>query len=373
MKRLGSKQQAKFNRVVNRRRRAAARRLLPRSTRESRMLALIADHRAILPFKPLNASRIPLMVPAILSLRNNYSETVALIRAIRTYALQQYLPVDLYFDNVEEIEADALTVLTAEIHRCRYLRRIGGKALVSGTYPQNANIYGQLKSIGFFRLLNIAERPPEIEAEAEPTRIVLPFITDAEVTPERTDAFLEALVGAIKGTVDMDEKSQRYLYGAIIEATKNAGEHAYRIRPPYQAAGHRWWLTGSFDLANREVSILLFDQGAGIPNTLEPDLRNRAESIFKGEGLNPPDSLLIEIATRTGETSTGQSGRGKGFRTMRKFIDACDDGDLNVYSNSGLYTYARAGASRTDNADSLGGTLIQWRFRHSKVLTGVAA
>lgn len=373
MKRLPPELRIKRVRHDRRRQRSDARRRLPKLRRQERLAALLAAHRDRLPFNPINAGRLPLLVPEVLSLRTNYAETAAFIASIRQYALDQFIPIDLYFDKVREVEVGALTVLTAEIQRCRFLRRVGGKLLVGGTYPQDAQVYNQLKGLGFFRLLHIAENSAhgEDDGDAAKTRVVLPFLTDAEVTPERTDTFLDTLVSAIKDTVEMDERSQRYLYGAIIEAMKNAGEHAYKLPSSHQRLKRRWWLTAALDLGLREVSISLFDQGVGIPLTLEADLRAIAESVANLEGFSPPDSLLIEIATRTGRTSTHQAGRGQGFRTMRKFVDACDDGELLVYSNSGLYMYARSGASRADEPVSLGGTLIQWRFRHSTALTDV--
>jgi anti-sigma regulatory factor (Ser/Thr protein kinase) len=308
-----------------------------------------------------------LKVPRVLSLKDNYDATLKLIEDIRSYALEGYHPVDLFFDDVEYLEPAALTVLTAEIHRCRNLRKVNGKPAVSGYYPSNAEIYRQLHEIGFFRLLEIKDSHPPLEDKgAARTRLVLPFLTDAVVTAERSAWFIDQLAALIEDAVPMDAKSKRYLQGAIVEAMKNAGEHAYKLKPQYQALGHRWWLTGAFDLERREVAILLFDQGVGIPATLEPDLRDKLESVTRAEGVTPRDSLMIEIATRPGESSTGQSGRGQGFKTMRKFVDFCDDGDLIVYSNNGNYLYARAGTARNDRTLSLGGTLIQWRFRHSE-------
>lgn len=336
------------------------------------MSALVNEHRSSLPFQPLSTKRIPLMVPKQLSLKENYQETVALVHAVRSYALDSFLPVDLYFDEVEQVEPAALIVLAAEIHRCRNLRRSGGRPLVHGTYPRDPVVCAQLNRMGFFKLLRLADDEKPEAQSADPHVVMLPFLTDLEIKTGRLETFIEALTTIMTDVVTMDARSQRYLYGAIIEAMKNAGEHGYKVKPPHQPMGHRWWLSAGLDVRHKEVSILLFDQGAGIPATLEPDLWKVAESIWKGEGVQPPDSLLIEMATRRGETSTNQAGRGQGFKTMRKFVDACDDGDLLVYSNFGLYEYKRASTSRTDAAASLGGTLIQWRFRHSAPLVGIS-
>ncbi|MCR5875156.1 hypothetical protein LRS10_13740 [Phenylobacterium sp. J426] len=342
--------------------------------RISELDLLVRKHLAELSFQPISKKRIPIVVPRTLSLRENYGETVKLVHAIRTYALDGFKPLDLYFDGVQTVEPAALMVLTAEIQRCRNLRKIGGKPLVHGTYPKSPTVHETLRRMGFFKLLQIDENVPEGAGDPpESDVLVVPFLTDAEVKTERTAEFLDILTRIISGVVEMDDRAERYLYGAIIEAMKNAGEHAYKLKPQHQAMGRRWWLSGALDLARKEVSILLFDQGVGIPATLEPDLKTYAESLASDLRIHPSDSLMIEVATRSGQTSTGQAGRGQGFASMRKFVDACDDGDLLVYSNFGLYSYSRAGSSRSDEGTSLGGTLIQWRFRHSEKITGLDA
>ncbi len=367
MRRLSRKQYLAQKRLQIRRERRRVRRLSSVRRSNAEFVGLIRSYQAALPPGAPRRNRVPLIVPPVLSLRENYAETVRFINEIRLHALREYRPVDLFFGAVERLEPAALTVLTAEIHRCRNLR---GKSSVSGYYPSDPEIFRQLSDIGFFRLLSITDKaPPRPDEEVEPTKFVLPFVTNAVVTAERSAAFIDVLVGLVGGVVTMDATSQRYLQGAIVEAMKNAAEHAYKHRPALQALGHRWWLTGAFDQEAREVSILLFDQGVGIPATLEPDLLDIIQSLIAAEGIKARDSLMIEVATRPDKTSTGQSGRGQGFKTMRKFIDFCDDGDLIVYSNFGHYLYARAGSARGDETLSLGGTLIQWRFRHSESVT----
>lgn len=373
MKRLTPQDKIKLLTANRRRGRKGAIRAAGGNRRAQRISSLIARHTAVLGHSNAGAEgRVPLNVPTVLSLRDNYDETVRLITELRSLALDQYLPVYLYFDFVERIEPAALIVLTAEIHRCRNLRKVGGTPMVSGTYPRDDAICAQLAKMGFFKLLNLRDHPDregkrDSDADASDV-LVIPFLTDREVTAERCAEFIDLLADVIGGLIPMDEKSQRYLQGAIVEAMKNAGEHAYKFKPPHQAFGHRWWLSGSVNRASKEVSILLFDQGAGIPATLAPGLMDRVRSLANLEGIIPRDSHMIEIATKTGETSTGQAGRGQGFYTMRKFVDDCDDGDLFVYSNAGHYMYARNGTSRGDEPLSLGGTLIQWRFRHSTPL-----
>jgi hypothetical protein len=77
---------------------------------------------------------------------------------------------------------------------------------------------------------------------------------------------------------------------------------------------------------------------------------------------------MIAAATELYRTSTGQSGRGRGFRDMKRFIDECDDGELRVLSNRGSYRYMKDGEQIDDQEFSIGGTLIEWRVRHGQAV-----
>jgi hypothetical protein len=111
---------------------------------------------------------------------------------------------------------------------------------------------------------------------------------------------------------------------------------------------------------------MVFDQGAGIPATLDRTMLEAIRQLgFIGSNVNS-DGAMIQAATKIGRTSTGQSGRGKGFETMRRFIDSCEDGELRIFSNHGGYLYTKASETIFDDVSgSLGGTLVLWRIRHS--------
>jgi len=279
--------------------------------------------------------------------------------------INKRLPIDLYFDHLEKIETSAALALTAEMFRCRQIGKFRDYNLLTGNYPKNPNAFEQLKMLGFFELLEIEDGSEAPEEQSDHSRFTLKFMTDGQVRSDKLGYFIDLFVKAIGSTIEIDEQTNRYLYAAIVEAMKNAREHAYKLRPEYQTAGHRWWLTADFNRATGEFSFILFDQGVGIPRTLTPTTWDSFEAMRKDFERSPSDSLLIEMATRPGRTSTDQQGRGKGFATMRKFVDACDDGELLIYSNRGHYKYSRSDQDRREFDASLGGTLVEWRVRHT--------
>ena len=147
----------------------------------------------------------------------------------------------------------------------------------------------------------------------------------------------------------------------------NTLDHAHPLgsRVTGETMPHRWWLSSWINVAQREVMIMLFDQGVGIPVTLGPQRYGLVRTALVNLGLSerPGDGEMIRAATELFRTGTGQVGRGCGFRDMKRFIDACDDGELRVLSNCGWYSYMGGTESYGDESMSIGGTMIEWRFR----------
>jgi hypothetical protein len=314
--------------------------------------------------------RIPLIVPEVLSLEHNYDETVRLVNDLRKLVLERRLPVFIRFKGVKQLELAATLYLTAELYRCRHLTTggfMGQWRLVNGDYPVDGPIHAQLIELGFYEVLGIPSADPGDYPQADGGPKMVSFRTNTTSDPEAAGKFLSELsrLGA-----PLSAQNQRDLQGCLVEAMANAIDHAYKFdRELKNAIPKRWWLTGLADPKTREVGIVVFDQGHGIPRTLDRTLFEWLQIVVAGLTENSPDSKLIEAATQLRRTSTGLQGRGKGFSTMMKFVDRCEDGELLVYSACGSHLYSRRngtlGVHGADRTLSLGGTLIQWRVRPS--------
>lgn len=279
---------------------------------------------------------------------------------MREVSLTENRPVMLHFSGVEQIDPSAALVLVAEIYRIRNLRSFN---YVSGTYPHLREIYDLLIELGFFGLLKIEELygPPKPNTAADRS-IFLRFVSGNRVDAESVDRFVSIVE---KHIVPMNAVARGKLVAAIIEAMNNTLDHAHP-NPDGKSTklSHRWWLSSEVNIANREVRILLFDQGVGIPVTLPPDRYDRIRAFLTRLSPFPSDGEMIMAATELYRTSTGQSGRGRGFRNMKQFVDTCTDGELRVLSNRGFYTYMGGEDACGDEALSIGGTVIEWRFRN---------
>ena len=107
------------------------------------------------------------------------------------------------------------------------------------------------------------------------------------------------------------------LYAAVTEAMANVAKHAYRGNDHCP----NWWISASRNPATGEVSLLIYDQGMGIPRSLP---RTFGELI---RGMVPlsDDARLIKAAHELQRTATNEEHRGLGLdRDVRGYLRTLD-------------------------------------------------
>jgi anti-sigma regulatory factor (Ser/Thr protein kinase) len=147
------------------------------------------------------------------------------------------------------------------------------------------------------------------------------------------------------------------LYEALVEGMQNTAEHAYQdatIRNKDQS----WWLLGYHDTTRREISFCFYDQGQGIPVTIRTRFKDRIPL------LQDPGSELIRKAVVEGHYSrTKKKERGRGLPTLKRYIDAANDGELVIFSRGSRCIFRHAEEPECSEFDTpLQGTLISWRI-----------
>jgi hypothetical protein len=314
-------------------------------------------------------NRRPIILPEVFSFWDNYQETADALLAIREHGLAKRVPLTIRFDRVKHLDPSATLALAAEIFRCRKLRVYRDGTFVTGNYPNDPIIHSQLSEMGFFRLLGISDVPINpISDDSLPHPVFLKFITDTRVDGAIVDMFVSIIEGRI---VALNAVARGRLVGAIKEAMGNVSDHAYQKPTLFQSMKKRWYMSSRVNIDKHEVMIMLYDQGSGIPNTLDADLIDRITAALSGnvdKTLHATDGYIIKLATEIWRTGTGQSGRGRGFRDMKRFIDLCPEGELRVLSNRGRYTYVGGRENFDDLSPSSGGTMIEWRFQSEVLL-----
>nr|WP_152434981.1 ATP-binding protein [Erythrobacter sp. THAF29] len=324
--------------------------------------------RADIPFDP-NSRREQIVLPSEFSFAENYEQTAETIMKVREKAIEDRRQVMLHFAHVENVEPAAALALVSEVHRARGQR---GPGFVTGTYPRSRSVYDALREMGFYAVLNVLDFDDEPEPKAEPGKpIFLRFISEFRVFPQLADQFVSIVEKAL---IPMDKLARQRLVVAIKEAMQNTLDHAHPGSQGQTSSQHRWWMSSWVNLERKEVSIVFFDQGVGIPKTLEPNTYEKIVaaianvSNFKFSS-KPSDGELIAAATEIFRSGTGTPGRGQGFQNMKSFVDVCDDGELRILSNRGRYHYmGNDKETCSDSSQPLGGTVIEWRFRHEGVV-----
>jgi hypothetical protein len=366
---LNSEEVARLKRLQVQREEHERSRKLRRKAKRLNRLQIVAARRHFASqlgifFDP-DMEREQIVLPRAFSFATSFDETAGVLEELREVCLHQRRRAMLHFSAVEEIEPAAALALVAEIFRIRNLR---SPDAVWGTYPKQRVIYELLRDMGFFSLLQIKEKRDIPEADPDVGRpIFLRFHTDNKVDAEMVDRFVGVLE---KHLMTLNELARGRLVAAIIEAMNNTLDHAHPTTVAGETMPRRWWMSSWVNLGNREVTVMLFDQGVGIPVTLDPTLYERVRTTLKEIiGLNaisakPTDGEMILAATELYRTSTGQSGRGQGFRNKKRFVENCTDGELRVLSNRGRYVYMKGAESHDDGSLSIGGTVVEWRFRH---------
>lgn len=290
-----------------------------------------------------------------MSLFDNYEETVAFINLIREIIFVDELFVFLNFSECEEISAETCVVLAAEIDRCN---KKEPKSII-GSYPDDSDVYFMLNELGFFQLLGIKSSKPAFDELPEVDVVRLKYGSD---NPESLMRGIKELFyeDGVKPASPYSGK----IYRALTEAMANAVEHAYP--EVYKDENHVtcipvWWRAGFKLNDNNTIVMVLYDQGAGIPNTLKVNWNEKLEELTSKLMREPYDDEKLSFAMSQGRSSTKVQGRGQGSYDMQQLIRESSDGVLSIFSYKGAYSFDDEGNWEAKNVNAtLYGTLVVW-------------
>lgn len=296
--------------------------------------------------------RVIVASPAYLDFRNNTEETAVFLAGLREEAIKgttHNIFIDL--SALVDVSPAAAIVFLAEVTRCiAYTRKL---KRLNGNYPKSDRARQMLTDIGFFRAFQI--RPPEFESTAQ-TRVYV-----KTVAGNKSDGrYTRPLLQLFESVCAVDPVVSKRLYGALIECMDNVSGHAYpadRASEPYLIG--EWWMAGFADPdpARRQLAIVFYDAGQGIPTTIK-----RKRSVRIRSYLNFSDSRILQRAVTTGLSSKDSQRRGTGLPSLREFVDAARGGLLRLISGHGDVRYLNGAPTVTmRNLETpLAGSLIVW-------------
>lgn len=308
--------------------------------------------------KTLDAMRVHMNAPETMDLISHYEETCKFIYKIKKTVFSDGLYVFLNFSTCKYISPETCVVLASEIDRCRSLV----PKSVHGAYPSDPDVYFQLNELGFFGMLGIKASKPVFDDAPEVDVVKL---TSGSDNPENLRLGMKELFDKTI-QVEKDDTYTEDVWRALSEAMINSIEHAYpeKFRAKTQKTClPKWWRAGFKDNEQNNVIMVFFDQGTGIPNTINPTWEEKVKSFVRKFSREPDDNEKIVMAMEKGRSSTKVEGRGQGSFDMQKLIRQSSDAHLNVLSYNGRYTYKSSGEYYSEDVITpLPGTLLIWKI-----------
>jgi hypothetical protein len=307
---------------------------------------------------------IRLHAPSSLQL-SNYLEAMSFIEELRratfvqgryrqfkSKARRSHFTADL--SKVQNLTVDAALVVAAEFDRIRRARKFKPRMDDANWLP---GVRGALDQLGFYELVETAVRtaPPLTNPPNFPWHFVR-FACGRQVEPTRASQLLLRLEEAAGSQPD-----RRALYAGLIEAIGNVREHAYesRDRKRLIPSVGLWWAGGAFDPSGGRLHLSVYDQGHGIPHTIQSKAWYRALAEMVRTQHTHADR--IAYALEYGRSSAGKTGRGNGLWSIVQHVDQRPGSAVHIWSGKGQVTYRGANqVIRRPLSARFCGTLIHW-------------
>lgn len=294
--------------------------------------------------------RMTVVCPEDFSLETNFDGVVNTLRKIREGTTRKRSDV-VYVDfrKIRSLSPSAALVLAAELDRWNNLPRRG--RLRSIDVPQwDPSVRSLLADMGFFELLSVNPPPAEPQRTTRYVKFRTGKVAEGEVIDRLRLDDLEPMVGPMPGRI--------HLYNAVTEAMTNVAQHAYK-----DTRSHRphWWLSASVD--EDSVTVMIYDQGAGIPATLPRKFSEQIRKIVQED-----HAMMIRAAHELQRTRHDEKYRGHGLeRDVRGYLQYLDRGQYRVISLKGEYVFEPLTEDSPHrvykHSHPLLGTLIEWRLR----------
>ena len=274
------------------------------------------------------------------------------------------------FSRIKFISTSVALILTAEYDRLNTLMH--SVPPVINLRKWSNEVFVKLYEIGFFENIGHAT---DINDEVNTSGNIktMRIISGKNATDiEKVSKCIRELSKYLNINDKVLEKTEIDLNNALSEAMINVAKHAYPVDHDFSKKHvGKWWVTASANRDERQLTIVIYDQGASIPVTFPKKKFSQSVKDFLGNVLiqQPEfefenDSSYIMGAMQPGKSSSNQKHQGLGLPEMRDVIDHIGDGYLSIHSRGGVCYYDPD--NKFDNMSvqhSIGGTLIEWTLR----------
>ena len=308
----------------------------------------------------------PIECPEDFSLESNHDAVVGVLRQIRSRTERARRNERFYVDfrKIRRLSPSAALAMAAELDRWNQVRGPARRLRAIDVPEWDASIRRLLEEMGFFDLLHV-QSGSDAESGGENGVRYVKFRTGQKADGEEYAGLIVEGIEPIMGGIAIPRRVA--LYAAVTEAMANVAKHAYRDNDRCPS----WWISASRDPATGEVSLLIYDQGMGIPGSLP---RTFGE-LIRGVVPLSDDAGLIKAAHELQRTATKEEHRGLGLdRDVRGYLRGLRcPAFYRVVSRRGEYIIDKTqdgdSAQHTPGTEELKrhskplhGTLIEWRM-----------
>lgn len=309
---------------------------------------------------------VTIQCPPDFSLETNFDSIIDILDQIRAQSKKQRNErIYIDFRKIKNISPSSALVLAAELDRWNHtpLRRTQNTKLRAIDVNEwDPAVRSLLADMGFFDLLRVPN--PQVNSDSSNLSSRVGFVkfrtgdkVDGEAIEELRRTDLDPFVGV---------PNKHYLYAAVTEAMTNVVHHAYpsRLYPPPPKPN--WWLSASRNAKTGEVVIMIYDQGAGIPETLPRKFPEQIRKLIP-QRLSRDHARMIQAAHELSRSGTRQGHRGHGLgRDVREYVNILSRSSrYRVVSLQGEYIHEKPTSGQSTDSfinhnRSLLGTLIEW-------------
>lgn len=312
-------------------------------------------------------NRATIILPERLNFFHDYKLTVLHLNAIRklitnkSTSHKSYKLGKVKFDYLKSVSTSASLVLTAELSKWDDTIR---NNLIPDIKKWSPDILVNFNELGFFDLFkNKPSNISQFESNASHNRRIVKYTKGRCGDDEQTRVLKENITKIIGDKI----KKWMFLHSGLSEAIVNVSHHAYPEKYGFSEIDKNWYYTASYNIAKKELKVVFYDQGIGIPKSLPAsDLWEKALvflSIFPIADRKK-DETLLRAAVEIDRTSTEDSDRGKGLQDLMEFIRQRGDGYLSILSLKGLFKLQIKNGIESIKSERfdypIHGTLIIW-------------
>ena len=300
---------------------------------------------------------IPIKVPEIMDLNENFESTVSFFLKLRDICDDDKKRFFLDFKQLKHISPAAALAFTAEIDRVRKVRFIN-RLRVKDFSKWDTDTKLQLRDMGMFDLLGIGNLPKGFELkESNLDEVFIRFQSGKDASGPDAKKLQFLIYNIIKIAIPESKALQR----GLTEAMTNSVQHAYPDDFVEESTlkDKLWWMSASINVRTKMLTIMFYDEGIGIPKPLP---RTYPEIFRSLGGLLNDDAQLIQAATKIKRSSTNKKNRGRGLKDIKDYVKSVNNGMLKILSQRGEYAYFSNEKEYIKNRNiPLCGTLIQWK------------